>query len=325
MQNLSKYSQLKNDRIDLAGVIPLKKPFTVLFEPASLCNFRCTCCYYNSPDVYSYMPRKLMKLEDFRKIADDLTSWEGAKIKVIRIIGFGEPLINKYTSEMVKHLKRLDVADRVEITSNGSLLTPIVSRQLIDAELDYLRISIYAASQERHESVTRNKIGIDVIKRNVAELSRLRKEQRRNKPFIYVKMLDSFDEAENQRFLDRYADIADEVALEQPHHWLANDNPVRDPEERVVCPQPFKMLSIRCNGDVIVCDPDWKNRTKVGNALNETLQNIWNGRAIRDFWRMQLESRRWENESCRQCTFLDNHEYVLDDLDGVLPAVLKGK
>ncbi len=324
MQALSRYSQLKTSRIDLGSAIPLRKPFTLLFEPASLCNFRCICCYYNNPDVYSHMPKGVMKFEDFKKIAEDLASWEGEKIKVIRIIGFGEPLINRDTGKMVETLKRLDVADRIEITSNGSLLTPAVSRQLIDAQLDYLRISIYAVSQERHEAVTRSKIAIEKIASNVAQLRRLRDVRKREKPFIYVKMLDSFDEEENRRFFDRYADLADEVALEQPHSWLSNDNaPVQVSAEKAICPQPFKMLSIRCNGDVIVCDPDWKNNTKVGNALEETVKDIWNGKALCDFWKMQLENRRWENESCRNCTFLANKEYVLDDLDGVSPQILE--
>jgi GTP 3',8-cyclase len=325
---LPKYSQLKDTRIDLARAIPLKKPFTVLFEPASRCNFRCTYCFYSNPDLYSHMPKGLMRFEDFTKIAADLASWEGERIKVVRIIGFGEPFLNKNTAAMVKHLKDLAVADRIEITSNGSLMTPGISRQLIDAGLDYLRISIYAASQNRHDAVTRSKVSIDLIKSNIAELSRLRKEHRSTKPFIYVKMLDSFNEEENQRFIQHYSHIADEVALETPHHWLSDDASLDGLIEggtgRVVCPQPFKMLSIRFNGDVIVCDPDWKNKTKVGNALEEPLAEIWNGRRLREFWKMQLEKRRWENESCRQCTFITSDEYVLDRLEDVPASVLGG-
>ncbi len=323
MQKIVKYSQLKNSRVNLRDAIPLKKPFTILFEPASLCNFRCTCCYYNLPDLYSYMSKGLMKLEDFKKIADDLAAWEGDKIKVARFIGFGEPFINKDTCSMVKYLKRSGVAERIEITSNGSLLRPMVGQQLIDSELDYLRVSIYAVSQQRHEVLTRNKIDIELIRRNIIALRRTRDGQGKKTPFIYVKMLDSFEEAENQKFFHRYADVADEVSLEKPHRWLEQDELSSNILTKSVCPQPFKMLSIRCNGDVIVCDPDWKNNTKVGNALEQTVKNIWNGKAMHEFWRMQLENRRWENESCRKCTFLTNSTYVLDDLDGVSPDILE--
>jgi len=326
VQRIEKYSRLKDSRVDLREAIPLKKPFTILFEPASICNFRCSCCYYNIPDIYSYMPRGLMKPGDFKKIADDLAAWEGEKIKVVRFIGFGEPLINKDTGSMVKYLKQLGVAGRIEITSNVSLLTAEVAEELIDSGLDYLRVSIYAASQERHEALTRSKINIDAIRQNIATLRRLRDEQGKDRPFIYVKMLDIFDEVENQKFFDRYAGIADEASLEKPHCWLQQNGSKRDSLLRLsVCPQPFKMLSIRCNGDVIVCDPDWKNNTKVGNALQQALKDIWKGEALRKFWKMQLENRRWENESCRTCTFLDNGAYVFDNLDGVSTDILKEK
>ncbi|MCG6538146.1 MAG: radical SAM protein, partial [Syntrophales bacterium LBB04] len=178
---MKKYSLLKNSRINLREAIPLKKPFTVLFEPASLCNFRCTCCYYSKPDLYSHMPKGTMKYEDFRKIAGDLAAWEGEKIHVARIIGFGEPFINKDTGKMVKCLKQLDVAERVEITTNGSLMTPEVSQELIDAGLDYIRVSIYSASQKMHEAVTGNKMDIGIIRQNIAALKKMRDEQGRKK------------------------------------------------------------------------------------------------------------------------------------------------
>ena len=81
------------------------------------------------------------------------------------------------------------------------------------------------------------------------------------------------------------------------------------------------MLSIHFDGSVILCDPDWKGGTCVGNALLEKISDIWGGTKIREFWRMQLENKRHENESCRHCSFLVD-EYVIDDLDGVSPHVL---
>ena len=303
------YSQLSNNRINLREAIPLKKPFTILFEPASICNFKCTCCYYNLPDVYTHMARGIMRWDVFQKIANDLADWEGDKIKVIRLIGFGEPFINSNTTEMVRYLKELNIAERIEITSNCSLLTPYISRRLVDVELDYLRASIYAATQERHEIVTKNRMNLNIIRENLVEL-RLQRGHR-DKPFIYVKMLDSFDPEENHRFIDMYSGIADEVAIEQPHNWLSSSGLIGSS----ICPQPFKMLSIRQNGDVIVCDPDWMNNTLMGNAFKENIKNIWNNPKLAEFWKMQLEHRRGENESCRNCTFVESDTYILDDLE----------
>lgn len=320
MAAVEKYSLLKVRRISLRDAIPLAKPFTVLFEPASVCNFKCVCCFHNEPDVCSYLPKGRMKFEDFRKIAYDLAAWEGGRLKVIRIIGFGEPLLNPDTPRMVKFLKRLDAAERIEITTNASLLNPAISRQLIDSRLDYIRCSIYSVDQKRHEALTQNGISIEKIKNNIAVLKELRASAGVSKPFIYVKMLESQDESENVLFLKEYSAVADETALEKSHQWLSNTD-VSSRKMRRVCPQPFKMLSIHFNGDVILCDPDWRGNTCVGNALSEKISSIWGGAKMREFWRMQLENRRHENESCRNCSFLVD-EYAIDDLEGVSPDVL---
>lgn len=314
-----KYSELKLDRVNLRDSIPLPKPFAVLFEPTSFCNFKCSCCFHNEPDVYSYLPKGSMEIGDLMKIADDLASWEGDKIKVIRIIGFGEPLLNPATPEMVKYIKDLGIAERVEITTNASLLTGECSLRLIEAGLDYLRCSVYSADREGHKAITQSKFDPGVIKENIKSLKALRDERRAENPFIYVKMLESDERSENRRFLREFFPIADEAVLERKHRWLSkNDN---GKKMRQVCPQPFKMLSIRYNGDVILCDPDWKGNTCVGNALKENISLIWKGGKIREFWRMQLENRRHENPSCRDCSFLVD-EYAIDDLEGVSPNVL---
>jgi radical SAM protein with 4Fe4S-binding SPASM domain len=321
MSTALKYSHLKKQRISLRDAIPLAKPFTVLFEPASVCNFKCVCCFHSEPDIESHLPKGLMKFDDFKKIADDLWAWNGDRLKVIRIIGFGEPLINPNTPRMVKYLKKRDVAERVEITTNASLLTPKRARQLIESGLDYIRCSIYSVDQNRHRALTQNPMNINKIKENIAGLKALRRTMGADNPFIYVKMIESRNHQENMQFLKTYSAVADEAALEKPHQWLSKTNhPLSN--GRSVCPQPFKMLSIHFDGSVILCDPDWKGNTCVGNALAEKISDIWGGAKIRAFWRMQLEKRRHENNSCRNCSFLVD-DYVIDDLDGVSPHVLE--
>lgn len=315
---MTKYSTLKEKRISLRDVIPLAKPFTILFEPTSVCNFKCVCCFQNEPEFHSYLPKGYMKFGDFKKIADDLVSWKGDKIRVIRIIGFGEPLINPATPAMVKYCKELDIAERIEITTNAALLTPKISKELISAGLDYIRCSIYSIDQKKHEALTQSPINIEKIKDNIAALKKLRDSAGAAKPFIYVKMLESQDPSENDLFLKEYSDIADEAALEKPHQWLTGTGSAT----RNVCPQPFKMLSVHFNGDVILCDPDWKGNTCIGNALDENISSIWGGGRMREFWKMQLEKRRGENKSCRTCSFLVD-EYAIDDLEGVSPEVVR--
>jgi len=215
---------------------------------------------------------------------------------------------------MIKYLKKLNIAERIEMTTNASKLTPEVAEALVDAELDYIRCSIYSINQEKHEKITRNPIDIEQIKKNIQTLKSTIDKKNKNKPFIYVKMLESDILQENEDFLKIYSEFADEVAIEKKHNWLENSGQAA----RKVCPQPFKMVSIHFNGDVILCDPDWQGNTKVGNAISENIRDIWKGKKVREFWRMQLENRRFENPSCNNCSFF-NDNYVFDNLDGLSP------
>ena len=43
-RRIMKYSQLSESRVDLKNAIPLKRPFTILIEPANICNLKCPLC-----------------------------------------------------------------------------------------------------------------------------------------------------------------------------------------------------------------------------------------------------------------------------------------
>jgi len=316
-----KYSDLKNERKILSEVIPLNKPFTILFEPTSVCNFSCLHCFQSEASFHEHLPKGFLKLEEFKKIINDFKSWNGDKLKVVRFIGFGEPMLNFDLDEMIKYLKKSDIAERVEVTSNCSVLTENLSEVLVDSQVDYLRVSIYSANQEKHEKITNSKISIKKILENLKVLTDIKKSKNSEKPFIYIKMLKSDDDAENDEFFKMYKDISDEISLEKPHSWL-NSN---EKDEKIICPQPFKMMSIHYNGDVISCDPDWKGNTFIGNAIEESIEKIWNGKKLRDFWKLQLEGRRKENLSCKNCSFLNSKDYVVDDIDCLYEHYINNK
>ncbi|MEW6668828.1 MAG: radical SAM/SPASM domain-containing protein [Thermodesulfobacteriota bacterium] len=330
------YSHLRHhQRQNLRERIPLKKPFTILFDPSSICNFRCIQCFQSVHNVSQLMKKGIMRYEHFTRIVDDFKVWDGPKLKVIRFIGFGEPFLNKELPRMLRYAKQASLADRMEITSNCSLLTPTLSEQLVEHGLDYLRVSIYSPYQEKHEAVTHSAIDIRVIYDNLLRLQNIKLTHKSDRPFVYIKMLDTFDERENRAFFTKYSTVADEILIEKPHNWL--DMPDKDflrdlykgKKEEVmdrikyeatlkhVCPQPFKMMSIRFNGDVVVCDPDWLNHTKVGNALEQSVEEIWNGTAMFEFRRMQIENRRHENPSCRACNTFLTDNYTVDNIDGI--------
>ena len=167
-----KYTELSStNRQNLREILPLAKPFTVLIEPSSLCNFRCIQCF-QSIKTESYFTRNLMNMpmERFRRVIGQLHQWPGPKLKVLKLNLYGEPLVSPDFPEMLELAKQANITERIETTTNASLLTPEVAESMIKNGLDYLRVSIYATEQDRHQRVTGSTLNIRRIRDNLVYL-----------------------------------------------------------------------------------------------------------------------------------------------------------
>lgn len=331
-----RYTALKNtNRHNLREVIPLVKPYTLLIEPSSLCNFRCVQCFQSlKQENYFTRNRKNMPLERFEKIIRQLQSWPGEKLKVLKLSLYGEPLVNPDFCEMLRIAKEAGVADRIETTSNVSLLTPEIAGKMVEYALDYLRVSIYSADPVRHKEITSSVISPEQIHRNLAVLRDLKKAAGSERPFVSPKMLDTFDEKQNRAFMEMYQDVADELYLDKPHNWIKTeeesfigriygddtDKAVADfrknSSARIACPMAFTTMAVRCNGDVSPCCVDFIGGTNLGNMEENTLQEIWNSQKWLDFQIMQLENRKNSNSSCARCDIFASDHYTRDNIDG---------
>ena len=330
-----KYTDLKStSRQDLMEVLPLAKPFTVLIEPTSLCCFRCVMCFQSLTETSYFTKNRMhMSLERFARVIDQLAAWPGPKVKVLKLSLYGEPLLNPDFPAMVRMAHVAQVSERMETTTNAALLTPEIAESLIEAQLDYMRISIYAADEERHRRVTDSPITPRQIHENLKMLKDLKAQHGSARPFVSCKMLDSYD-SENDAFMKMYADVADEMYLDKPHGWIGvegadfiesyyeEDKPVAvaDIQEhstaRIACPMPFTTMTIRSNGDVSPCCVDFIGGTNLGNMDESSLEAIWRSDAWYEFQKMQLEGRKNENDSCARCDIYRSDHYTRDNIDG---------
>jgi MoaA/NifB/PqqE/SkfB family radical SAM enzyme len=326
------FSLLKtNPKAPLAPRIPLPAPLSIFLEFTNRCNFRCKFCPESLDD---YRERAhgihLLPLDRFHKICRDIQELGG--VKVLRYHNMGEPLLHPQATSMIRYANDLGLAERTELTTNGSMLTPEKAEELIASNLDYIRVSIYGATKESHTALTASPIKPERIAANIRHLRERRDALGALKPFIYVKMVDPMDEAEVARFRSLYDGIADEIDIEPPHNWTGSEGSdllqiaygkkvVRDPEvvrrrAKEVCPSPFYMLALHSDGEASVCCVDWQEGTSVGNVFQESLRDIWNGLRLREFQRMDIERRSCENTICRNCdfiyTFPDNIDEIVD-------------
>ena len=323
------YSKLRDpaNRMPLADVVPLPHPLTLYIEPTDACCFACKYCPHSMPNYHNIVgDSRFMPIEFFRGLCDQIK--ELGRIKHINLHFMGEPLLHPDIAEMASRCKEL--ADGVTITTNGALLTEAIGRKLISSGLDYLRISVYAVSNDRQKYLTGSNISVERIFENASRFNMLKKEMNSATPFFYVKMIRTNTE-EDAAFLDMYRGVCDEVALEDvcdssSIEGMPNFAQIEKEEmlkQRIfqnpkkVCSFPFYQMIISADGLVVSCCTDWSRKNIAGDLNKNTLREIWNGETLNKFRLMLLRLERSKLEACKNCTFMLTNPDNIDTLTDV--------
>jgi len=124
---------------------PVKHLAKVYVEATSRCNLDCRTCIRHGWDE----PLGQMDAATFGRAIDGLRAFSHPP--TVFFGGFGEPLAHPNIVEMVAQAKAL--GGPVELITNGTLLTPEMSRQLIAAGLDVLWVSLDGATPESYADV----------------------------------------------------------------------------------------------------------------------------------------------------------------------------
>ena len=146
------FERVKADRTPVAA----EDPVCLYLETTNRCNLLCTTC----PRTYEELePPSDMSWELFTSIVDQFP-----KIERVVLHGVGEPMMVAELPRMVAYLKRRGVY--VLFNTNGTLMREKKSRELIEAGLDEIRISLDAAEAKAFEAV-RGRDLFDRILRNI--------------------------------------------------------------------------------------------------------------------------------------------------------------
>jgi radical SAM protein with 4Fe4S-binding SPASM domain len=318
-----KYQELRNaPRVELSQAVPLPAPFTIFVEPTNVCNFRCGFCPESSPD-YQQQAGYYQRIRPivYYRLLEELKAW--TRLKSLKFYDLGEPLLNPELPEMIHDAYRAGVAERMELTTNGSIMNEDLARRLVRSGVDYIRVSVYGATDEGYQETTASRYTASKVRANVQLLRQVRDSMGAGSPHIFARFL-----APNSRdadlFREQYTGIADEIGLEYLHNWGGTDQRlvnIGDTQSRVrkkqACPHPFYSVTVKASGDVSACCLDWNGQLKIGNLNESTLRQIWAGVPLRQLQAANLGQRRHEIPACRDCDLI--HQFP-DDLDGLSEA-----
>lgn len=297
------------NRSRLADIVPLSTPFSLQVFPIYACNLACSYCIHSVPlEKRGFIASKnVLSFDLYKKVIDDMTVFL-QKLKMLRFAGTGEPLLHKQIVEMVAYAKAKQVANSVDIVTNGLHLSHELSKDLIVAGLDKLRISIQGLSDAAY-SYTKE---VGVFARLVKEIRFFYNNKKNTK--IYIKIIDcALREGDEEKFLNIFGDICDYIAVEHlipavdqidytdlaknSSKCTQNGNAVRDIR---VCPQPFYMMQLNPDGNIVPCC-SMETPIVLGNAADESMYAIWHGEKNKAFLLNQLRFNKNIYPVCQKC------------------------
>ena len=227
------------------------------------CNRSCSFCPKVDPSI---APNTYQKMEDvlIDKLCADLKQigFEGA----FCLCGYGEPLLHK---DHIKIINKLAQVGQVEIITNGDTINETRLLEIYKSKASRLLISLYDGEEQISKfkkMITRAKIPEDFVI--------LRDRWYSDKKDFGVKLTNRVGTIKIGK--------QNEVNLKKKCFYTS-----------------YQVL-IEWNGDVFLCPQDWQRRVAMGNIMQKSFFEIWNGTVLNKFRRKHLDGDR-DLSPCDKC------------------------
>lgn len=292
------YSKIYKKRINSRTSKVSDFPEELSIETINLCNAKCTICAH--PD----MKRPKGKME--ANLAYSLINQAGwGKVKKLYLSGFGEPLLDNRLPDFVAYARNREIDD-ISIVTNGYLLTASLAAGLIEAGLNEIIISTDGFTEETYEKI---RIGLkfERLVENIKSLSSLKK---RKFVRIDISCLDLIDNrAERKTAFMLFGKYVNNIYFRQAQGWtgeyaksLAGYSPHFAPN-LIPCRYLWDSMSIYIDGKVPTCCLDFEAEGVMGDAANESIENIWMGERFNFYRQTHLQNQKSQVSPCHKCGY----------------------
>ena len=287
----------------------LGDPVLLLVEPSSRCNLTCGLCpITNTPPA----EQGELDLDIYQRVLDEL----GDSLFFLCLWFYGEPLLHPQLEAMVAQARRRGVM--VAVSTNGVALEAPRVQALLDADLDWLFVSLDGATAATHDA-NRGEGSFDQASSNLRHFIRERYRRGLRKPLVELKpILHRDNEHERDAMLALGRDLGVDRATFQLLTW-AHDPTLRaraprDP--RLVlsypdarskphsCARSHSTAVLGWDGTLLPCCEDHGRTMPLGDLAQADFRTAWKGQA----WRALRDDQRQHDTRpplCQRCHIAD--------------------
>ncbi|QKF68397.1 radical SAM superfamily enzyme, MoaA/NifB/PqqE/SkfB family [Arcobacter venerupis] len=282
-------------------------PSQIIVDSTQFCNLACIHCPHPNfikTDAYS---GSHLNVELHKKLIDEVATDGLGICQYIRYTANGETLIHPKFDEMIEYAGKYSKT-RINVTTNGVLLTEKKAKTLLDAGVNVFDISIDAFSDETYSKI-RVKGDLNKVRPNVLNLIKLIKEGNYDTKLVISFVEQPLNIHETKQFENFWNDSgADFVIIRRLHSAGGAKNGIKSKMEedfkyikRKPCLYPWERLTITPEGDLSYCPTDWMNKSHFVHFSKTTIKEAWQSQFMYNLRQAHLSNNYKGFDFCKQC------------------------
>jgi len=277
--NIARKDAFQNEHLARSGRLPDGSPAfsEVEFNVTGLCNRVCFFCPRVDPEVFPNVNEHIT-LELYRKIMNDLKEIDYAGR--VSYSGFGEPLLHPQHLDLIRITREVLPDCWLDMVSNGDRITAQKMKELFDAGLTTLLISMYDGPEqiEHFEAM--------IAEAGLPEGSVILRKR-------YLPPEESYGiNVTNRAGMVSVKEVGVTVLTE----------PMKHP-----CYYTHYRMMIDHTGEVLLCPHDWGKKLIVGDLNKRSILQLWTGRLLTSV-RKRLGDGDREFAPCDKCDVLGTRQ-----------------
>lgn len=246
-KNIYRKSKIVSNTLQYVKNSKIPLPSVVEISDSGTCNRSCSFCPRSDPEwINKFDKKEFIKTELHEKICRELSEFNYKGM--ILYSGFNEPMLNKKCYENIARTKRYLPEAKIELITNGDVLSLKNITKLFEAGLSTLLISVYDGPED------------------MKKFKKMCKDAK----------LEDYQYVIRNRYLPPEKDFGITISnrgglMENAGHSIKS----LKKSMSVPCYYPSYNFFIDYNGDVLMCSHDWGKKNILGNLNNNTIMEIW--------------------------------------------------
>ncbi len=286
-------------RLELETIFPIQLDF----ELNASCNLKCPMCPIS---IESNTGKGRETWFNFETYAEIIKSGVANGLRAIKLNYVNEPLIRDDLKKFVEFARENGVVD-IYLSTNGLLLKEKIIRDLIEAGLTRIQVSIDAYSEEIYEKV-RPGGNLKKVRQNVENLIKIKKELRSLTPLVRVNFVRTeINEHELEAFIDLWINKVEMIGVQEMIKpptdliQIKSKSTSNKKKNGFRCSFPYKQLVINNEGKILPCCTFYGEKFELGNIKDKSLMEVWTSSDMKELRKIHYQGEYFKNEICRQC------------------------